>query len=180
MAAKYKLNDYALLKGKNIFFDANILIYLFWPTGKYNYEQNYALVFSKLLKQENNIFVDLLVISEIINRAIKIEYEKHLLNHSLTNKQFRFKEYYHSNDGKEALSDIYLIVKNNILKRFNVVEKSFNKEDIENLLVVDELGFVDKAIVSICTENKFVLLTNDKDFKNSGLDILTSNPQILN
>lgn len=180
MATNYKLQDYALLNGKNIFLDANVLIYLFWPTGQHYFEQSYAKVFNNLLKQGNNLFVDFLVISEIINRVIKLEYEKHLLNHSLTNKQFRFKEYYNSNDGKEALSDIYIIVKNNILKRFNVVEKSFNKEDIENLLVVDELGFVDKAIVSICIENGFVLLTNDKDFKDSEIEILTSNPKTLN
>lgn len=40
--------------------------------------------------------------------------------------------------------------------------------------------FVDKATVSICSENNLVLLTNDRDFKNSGLDILTGNPRILN
>ena len=35
--------------------------------------------------------------------------------------------------------------------------------------MVDELDFVDKAIVSICSENNLVLLTNDRDFKNCGL-----------
>jgi len=42
---------------------------------------------------------------------------------------------------------------------------------MEGFLVVEELDFVDKATVSICAENSLVLLTNDKDFKNSGLDI---------
>lgn len=47
------------------------------------------------------------------------------------------------------------------------------------MLVLDELDFNDKAIVRICEENSLVLLTNDQDFKNSGLDILTGNPRIL-
>ncbi len=75
--------------------------------------------------------------------------------------------------------DIFVIVKNNILNRFNVVGKSFDKQKIESFLIVDELDFVDKAMASICSENSFVILTNDMDFKNSGLDILTGNPRIL-
>lgn len=43
----------------------------------------------------------------------------------------------------------------------------------------NELDFVDKAIVSLCKENNLVLLTNDKDFKNADLDILTANTSIL-
>jgi len=46
--------------------------------------------------------------------------------------------------------------------------------------MIDELDFVDKATVDLCKEYNLVLLTNDKDFKNAGLDILTGNPSILN
>lgn len=180
MATKYRLQDVAQLKGRDIFLDANILIYLFWPTGQYNYEQNYARVFSNLLRQRNNLFVNFLVISEIVNKAIKTEYEKHLLTHSLTKAQLRYKYYRNSQDGQDALNDIYIIVKDEILSRFNIIGKSFDKQDIENSLIVDELDFVDKATVALCKENALVLLTNDKDFKNADLDILTDNPVILN
>lgn len=61
-----------------------------------------------------------------------------------------------------------------------LVGKAFNKQEIESYLAVDELDFVDKATVTLCKENALVLLTNDKDFKNADLDILTGNPSILN
>lgn len=173
MATKYRLQDVDQLAGKEIFFDANILIYLFWPTGQYNFEQNYARVFRNLLRQGNSLFVDFLVISEVINRVVRIEHQK-------LNPTQKFKDFRNSQDGKDALDDIYIIVKNDILKRFNVVGKAFNKQEIDSYLTVDELDFVDKTTVTLCKENALVLLTNDKDFKSADLDILTGNPSILN
>jgi len=51
---------------------------------------------------------------------------------------------------------------------------------VKNFLNVDNLDFNDKGILKICQENKFVLLTDDGDYKNSDIDILTCNKQILN
>ncbi len=102
------------------------------------------------------------------------------IEHLKFNSNQKFKDFRNSQDGKDVISDIFLIVQNDILSSFKIVGKSFNKSDIEGFLVVDQLDFVDKATVSICSENNMVLLTNDRDFKNSGLDILTGNPHILN
>lgn len=173
MAKNYKLQDYTKLLNRNIFVDANVLIYLFWPTGQHAFEQKYARVFRNLLKQDNILFIDFLIISEVINRVIRIEHQK-LSPHQ------KFKTFRNSREGKEVLEDIFIIVKNNILKRFNVIGKSYDKQEIERFLTIDQLDFVDQAIFSICSENNFVLLTNDSDFKNCDLDILTANPRILN
>ncbi len=35
--------------------------------------------------------------------------------------------------------------------------------------------FSDKAIINLCDEKSFYLLTNDIDFKNSGLNIISAN-----
>lgn len=173
MATKYRLQDVAQLNGRDIFLDANILIYLFWPTGQYHFEQNYARVFRSLLRQQNNLFVDFLMISEVINRILRIEHKK-------INPTQKFKDFRNSQDGIDAINDIYIIVKNEILNRFNILGKVFDKQDIELFLTIDDLDFVDKATVKLCKENTLVLLTNDKDFRNADLDILTGNPNILN
>lgn len=173
MAKKYKLHEVSQLSDREIFFDANILIYLFWPTGQHHYEQNYARVFRALLNQGNLLFVDFFVISEIVNRILRNEHQK-------LNPTAKFKDFRDSTDGKQVLSDIYTILKSNVLNRFNVVGKNFSKQDIENFLVIDDLDFVDKSTAAICKENKLVLLTNDKDFKHADLDILTGNPNLLN
>lgn len=173
MATKYTLKEVTQLQNQSVFVDANILIYLFWPTGSVYWERHYASAFRTLLRQGNNLCVDFLIVSEVINRILRIEHQK-------INPTHKFKDFRDSQDGKDALTDIYTIVQNDILNRFDVVGKSFEKQEIESFLVVDDLDFVDKATVSICKENSFVLLTNDKDFKNVDLDILTGNPKILN
>lgn len=173
MAKNYKLQDYKYLSGKSIFVDANILIYLFWSTGQHSYESNYARVFRNLLRQGNTLYVNFLVISEVVNSVLRIEHKKSNSNES-------FKNFRNSKAGRSVISDIYLRVKSDILSHFTIIGEIFDKSDIESFLIIDELDFTDKAIVSICSQNNLILLTNDKDFKNSGLDILTGNPHILN
>lgn len=171
--ANYRLQDVTQLQGRSVFLDANVLIYLFWPTGSHHFEQNYARVFRTLLRQGNVLYIDFLVISEVINRVLRIE-------HSKLNPGTSFKTFRDSQDGKDALDDIHPIIKGNILNRFNIEGKIFSNQEIEHLMVINDLDFVDKATVSLCSEKSMVLLTNDRDFKNSGLDILTGNPHIFN
>ena len=172
MAVKYKLQDVSKLNNRKIFVDANVLIYLFWPTGTVHWENNYASAFARLLKQKNQLFVDFCVLSEVINRMIRIEPE-------IQQKKTKYKNFRDSQEGKNVLMDIYLIVKEHILKKINITGKVYEREDIEAFLIVDELDFIDKSTVSICNKNNFVLFTDYKDFKNSDIDILTGNPFIL-
>jgi predicted nucleic acid-binding protein len=175
MASRYSLSNIESVKGKKIFFDANVLIYLYgYGTPTYaNWESQYATLYASLNRQSNEFVVDYIVLSEFINRAIKIEYANYLEVNGLTKKDLNYKEYRNSVDGKEALADIYLSVKDEILNEFEVVEKSYSKDDLTLMCSVDNLDFSDKAIEMICHENNFVLLTNDTDFQDSGIDILS-------
>jgi hypothetical protein len=114
-----------------------------------------------------------MIISEIINRLLRFE-------HQNLQPFSHYKDFRDSIDGKNVLSNIFKIIKNNILPQFNIVVKIFDKQEIEKLLIVDDLDFVDKSIAEICKENSLILFTNDKDFKYVDIDILTENPNILN
>lgn len=178
MAKCYNSSEIDHLNKREIFFDANILIYLFLPTGS-NWEKTYSTIFKQILEQKNKVIVDFIVISEVVNRGVRIEYEKILQTNDISRKNLPFKKYRNSQDGHEALNDIYQIVIKNIVHNFNIVGKAFTKLDIGNFLHIDSLDFSDKGITAICKEHDFVLLTNDKDFADSELDILTSNPGLL-
>ena len=173
MGTNFRLQDFSLIHDRPIFFDANVLLYIFWPTGSHYFEAHYSKVFSNLLKQKNELYIDFIVLSEVINRVIKIE-------HSNYDKSLKYKKFRDSQEGKDALSDIYLIIKNDILTTFKITGKVLNESEIDGFLVVDILDVNDKFIVELCKENSFVLLTNDKDFKNCDIDVLTGNPAILN
>jgi predicted nucleic acid-binding protein len=174
MAERYDIKRISEIQNRDIFVDANVLIYLNWATaGSEQNEIQYSSVFQKLIIQRNRLFVDFLVISEVVNRILRNEHKK--LQAELPFKQFRDSE-----QGKTALADIYSIIKNHILEDFNIAGKTFSENDIKTFLNVDSLDFIDKGILKICQENSFVLLTHDKDYKNSDIDILTCNKQILN
>jgi predicted nucleic acid-binding protein len=180
MAKKYSLQDIPAIQNRKVFFDANVLIYVFWPSGSYYWEKFYSTAFGRLLRQQNELLVDFIVISEIINRSHRLEYGKHLASNNISKSNLSYKQYRNSPDGQTALSDIYLIIKTNILNNFTVVGKSFTKTDIQSFLTVEQLDFSDKGILLTCKENACVLLTNDTDYKTADIDILSSNPDILN
>jgi len=174
MAEKFNKDTVFKLFDRDVFVDANVLINLFWSTsGSEFWEIECSNVFRALLRQGNKLFVDFLVISEVVNRVLRIE-------HKALNPEQEFKHFRDSEQGKIALSDIYSIVKHRILEDFSVTEKSFSEVDIRNFLTINSLDFIDKGILKTCQKNKFVLFTNDKDYKNSEVDILTCNRNILN
>lgn len=179
MAIKYSTQNIPAVINRKVFFDANVLLYIFWPSGSYHWESYYSSAYARLVRQGNELLVDFVVISEIVNRAIRLEYDKHLLAKNITRNNLSFKNYRNSADGETALIDIYSMIETEILNTFTVVGKAFTKLDIQSFLTVDSLDFGDKAILSTCQENACILLTNDVDYKTSAIDILTSNPAIL-
>lgn len=176
MSERYTLSNYKEVKGREVFFDANIILYIYWTTGQRSWMSQYSTLFNRLLKQGNKMYINFSVISEVVNRAIRIEHEKHQKSQS---KAIRYKDYRNSNAGVEALEDIYTILESDVLKHFEVVSDAYDKLDIESFLVVDNLDFGDKAIEKTCSDRGMVLLTNDVDFKNSKLDILSANSKLL-
>jgi predicted nucleic acid-binding protein len=179
MAEKYSLERVADLKDRKVFFDANVFIYLFWPTGENRWIHSYSRLYKELLKQGNAIVTDFLVISEIINRMHRIEHGNYLNRNQLSNQDFKYKQYRDSDTGKQDLSDIFSVVQHEILDNFTILGKSFGKQDIAEFMVIGKLDFNDKAIESICRDNDCVLVTNDADFSETDIDILSANPRLL-
>lgn len=175
MPNRYNSLTVSSVANTNVFFDANILIYLFGngtPTTS-NWENQYATLYTKLSNQNNRFIVDYIVISEFVNRVIKLEYKNYLITNSLSEQAYSYKTYRNSSDGQQALADIYLTVKDDILSYFEVVEQSYSKTDLISMSCVDQLDFSDKAIIKICENNAYILLTNDQDYTHTTVDILS-------
>ena len=183
MSTRSSLDNISTIQNRKIFFDANVLIYIFWPTHQHPWEEEYSNYFSHIIKNQGiyncDMVTDFIVISEICNRIIRIEHEKFLQNGNLSKENLPFKTFRNNKEGKDTLEEIYAIIKNKILRNFTIIGKAFLKEDIEKCLHIDSLDFCDKAISQLCEDNNCILLTNDIDFASSDLDILSSNPRIL-
>jgi len=75
MAKFYNPSEIHNLNKRQIFFDANILLYIFLPTGS-SWEKQYSVIFNRLLKQKNEMAVDFIVISEVVNRAVRLDFQR--------------------------------------------------------------------------------------------------------
>lgn len=177
---RYSLEKISTLPKRNIFFDANILIHLFWPTITNSVVSNkYSTAFRSLLNVKFTLVTSSLIISEVINRCLRIEYSKFLTLNELTIQSFPFKEYRKSEQGILAQKDVFIIIKDQVLKFLHITDKSYKNKEIFELLKVDQLDFNDKLILSNCIDCDYLLFTHDEDFKNSPIDILTLNTAIL-
>jgi predicted nucleic acid-binding protein len=180
MKKRFKISDIPSLINKPALFDANVIIYIFWPTGSKDFESKYSSIFAELLKQNTKIYINFIVISEVVNRAIRIEYEKYLLTNNFDKNRYKYKDFRDSLDGQEVVKDVYQVIQKKVVSTFEVIGKIFTKDEIISFLNVDKLDFCDKAIEMLCKENNLVLVTNDSDFINSDLEILTANSKLLN
>lgn len=169
MAIRYTSNNISNISN-SVFFDANILIYLFWPSpSKNNLSEKYARIFAALLKKNISLYTNTFVISEVINRILRIEWDNQ------TSKKINFKDFRNSECGKTVQNDVFDIIKDRILKTFSITDKHLTNKDFDKLLVVDSLDFNDKVIVETCKEFNLILLTHDSDFSSTDLDILSLN-----
>ncbi|MBD5411628.1 MAG: type II toxin-antitoxin system VapC family toxin [Treponema sp.] len=173
MANRFKQADISALSGRTIFFDANVVIYLFWLVFSPENEKSYSSILKSLLLHKNQLAVDTGVLSEVINRILRYEW------HLRAKKNSNFKVFRNTCDGMQAQKDVFDIIRNRILTSFKVIDTQRTSEDIKNMLVVDTLDFNDKIIYDICKTYNLVLLTHDADFSKSDIDILSANPKLV-
>lgn len=174
MRMRYSASSIPSLKNRTVFFDANCLIYIFWPTSPDSQMAiDYSSMMSTLIKNKAIFAVNETVISEIINRIMRLEFNKYNM------PKDKFKEFRDSPRGRSVLEDIYEIIKNRILSNFQITDELFSNEELTNMLTVTPLDFNDKLIELICKKKSMILLTHDYDFSSSDVDILSANSRLL-
>jgi hypothetical protein len=107
--------------------------------------------------------VDSHIISEVINVVMRKEWKQLMLDYPEFGYT-TFKDFRDSTEGAVALDAIH-----------KMIEKSYGKSDMLKLFGVNRLDFVDKLFVLLCSERNFALRTNDGDFVDSDIDILSNN-----
>lgn len=179
MSLRLPLSKLGQAVGRPLFFDANVLIYLFAPAHTQSnkatiqaYNQFYADCFKDWI-----LHVDVLVISEFVNTFLRIEYKNHLYNVNLTEQALPFKQFRNSPAGQGISSDIELIVKGKILSKFQLVGKPFSNADMAQISLA-KTDFNDALIAQTCQLYGCVLVTHDADFVAAQVDILTANRKI--
>ncbi len=177
MNKKCHITDYEFKLTDKFFFDTNIWFYLIGPTE--NPDKNahiYMSALEKMQQSECKIYIDVIVLSEFINRYAKylalkeFNIDVHQYEKFRENKQFKVVSSAVNNACKKILaiaerisSDFESVVLNEILSLYSDNKADFNDQILEN----------------ICITNNLKLVTHDIDFKQAKCEILTANYKLL-
>jgi predicted nucleic acid-binding protein len=178
MSLRIKADDVVSVAGRPLFFDANVLLYLFGGAPYPQWAVNaYSGLFSQCLKLGNTLCLDVFVLSEFVNRFLRIEYESYLKARKMDRNQVNFKQFRFIDEGIQAAQDVEAVVKGRLLKQFKIVGKLFDESDIASIGLVDT-DFNDALIVKTCEAHQCVLVTHDADFISANIDILSANQKL--
>ncbi len=180
MSNAQNINGYRFSATDRLFFDANIWLLIYGPQGSSNdrRSQTYSGALAGALHAKSQILIDVLVISEFINRIARIEYDIQLPDKS---NRPDFKPFRNSPAFVPIAQSIAHTMRQ-ILKYTVRIESGFSGVDIQALLTEFETGgsdYNDQMLVSICKTQNLMFVTHDADFKNQAIDILTANSRIL-
>jgi predicted nucleic acid-binding protein len=177
---KNKAHDarkYPFRPGERVLIDANVWLYLQSPPGQPTpgHAFGYSATMKNLLVAKARPITEALVLSEYLNRYLRIEYAPWKTAYP------NFKDFRKSGDyravAKDAIANAKLIV------RISATEDTpLSKCDLSAVLAETEAGtldFNDGVLVESCRVHGWKLLTNDGDMTIGGIDVLTTNNKLL-
>lgn len=175
------LESYSFNEGEKILLDTNIWLYLY-PAPKNPstanstlFTKQYSEAFKNLITAKAQPVLDYFILSEYLNTYSRIEWN------CWKRKYTQFKKFRNSDDFISVANSSKYFAKR-ILDCCEINSLIYKKEDLNNALndfSTSTLDFNDAILVEICKQKNLTLMTNDIDFKNCGIRILTTNSKLL-
>src|SRR5258706_2622943 len=138
----------------------------------------YSAAYKRIAAANNRVYIDVLVLSEFVNRYARLRHNLIIGQRGVPKdfKQFRSTSFF-----KSIARDIAADVRQ-ILGNCTPVESGFANLDLDTLTTVYAAGnsdFNDLILAELCQSKGFKLVTDDGDFKNNNITLLTANPKLL-
>ena len=168
--------------GDRYFFDANIWLFFLCPIGNYskNTIRKYDAFLKKAINSETTIYISSLVISEIINRWLRLDFqiiERKKLVKNNYKKHYRGSKYY-----LNTVKDIIAVFNNQLLKISKPLDDRATEISLSDVLsALDKSDFNDCYYHHLAKLDNLMIVTNDADFAklDTGVSILTANQKLL-
>jgi predicted nucleic acid-binding protein len=172
----HRIKGYQFTANDRLFFDTNIWIILFGPPGEPGdtRAKTYSNAFKKAREAGSTLVIDVLVLSEFVNRSLRLEYNQ---LRAYGEADDDYKRYRASQEYAASVRQVARTAEQ-ILSFCQPVESGFTSCDLTSLLMSfasSQSDLNDQFIVEICRRHNLLLLTDDGDFQDSGLTILTRN-----
>ncbi|HEX7027377.1 MAG TPA: hypothetical protein VF268_09055 [Gammaproteobacteria bacterium] len=174
----YNAANYAFQADEVILVDANVWLFLQPPAAQPTpqWAIAYSRVFARLLTSKAKPIIDALVLSEYLNRYLRLEY-----NAAWKESHPDFKAFRQSAGGialaKKAVTDV-----KHILQLAEPQDTPLSQTDLPSVLDLLDTGTIDindGVLIESCRLNNWKLLTHDADMILGGIDVLTTNKRLL-
>lgn len=156
------LNRFPFSPDVKLLIDVNVLIYL--QSGQ---TKNYDKMWELAKRQNNELFITTLSISEFINFFVRNGYKQYCKTHSYREEDFDFKRsYQHTQHFLDIYDDVIDTIETEIIPKMTVIDfDNTDFYDISNLtchmLDINDACYLRKAI-----KEGFSIVTHDADFFN--------------
>ena len=179
-----EIDTYIPTADEKFFFDANIWLYLYCPIGNYNNEivKKYASFLKKVIQSKSSIFISALVLSEIFNSWLRLEFN--ILKEKYPSKYVDFKkDFRNTQEYKNLVSTIKTAVMSQIMKIAKRIDDKFSSISLDKLFEkIENSDFNDNYLLTMANLEGFKIVTNDSDFafsREMPIPILTANTKML-
>lgn len=180
--AAYRLSSVRNLNKQRILFDTNIWLLINGvnqgaPQDKID---DYSYAFTELLQNENEILVNDYVIGEYANRSAKLAFDLFCQSTGEQNTSHNFKRIRKTVDFRPEMDEIQASCLDMV--RDCTYLGATVRCDIDRVINEFQQGlldFTDLVLEQFCKDENAWLMTDDGDFADSSLTLITRNPHIL-
>lgn len=171
------VNGGCAFENRKIFFDTNVWIFVngFDPRPEV---QPYSNFYSDALKKGNDLVVTDRVLSEYFNRACRMEYKLSYPDDTAMRNFKRVRKSADFLDRMDSVRDTCLnMIEDNEFICTSVPEADFSRHIME--AAAGQMDLTDISIREDCKCANGVLVTDDGDYANCGLEVVTGNKWLL-
>jgi predicted nucleic acid-binding protein len=169
---------YVFQKNEQILIDANVWIYLLPPAAQPapGFAWRYSAALKNLLAAGASPVVESLVLSEYLNRYLRLEFDAAWRRTYGNYKNFR------KSGDFAPLAQVAVANAREILKLASPQDTLLSQADIPAILNETEdgtLDFNDGVLIETCRVRGWKMLTNDGDMTHGGIEVLTTYAPLL-
>jgi predicted nucleic acid-binding protein len=156
--------------------DTNIWLFIYGPQKPGDGRvAAYSDALARILSVGCSIYIDVLIVSEFINTYARLRWNL------LSPRPAKFKEFRKSAVFRSVARDIAADTKR-ILQHCVRLKGGLGSISLDSLIdeyAMGDLDFNDQVLTALCSSKGLTMITDDADFRNRGIPIITANKRLL-
>lgn len=175
-----RIRDYEVSPMDGLFFDTNVWLHIYGPIAgaRRDKQRVYSRLLDQAISRDATIWITSMVLSEYINRVLRIGFQQWMRNKQLKQADFKH-DYRLTEDYKETLEDVKQQVRDILcIKQVSKRSDDFSSLNINTILdsMQSDCDYNDAYIIRCCEKNNLKLVSDDTDMQsiNSRVKMITA------